>query len=74
MTMATKQQVARLANKIGCEFRVDGPFVDLIAPEGKHLDGERHIIYAEAGLWQTKAEIYEELVEHMATMTECDCA
>lgn len=72
--MATKQKVAALAKKTRCEFRVEGRFVDLIAPEGKHLDYERHIMCFEAGDWQTKSEIYDDLIDAMDSMRDCDCA
>jgi hypothetical protein len=61
--MATKAQVQRKADKTGCEFRVDGPFIDLYPPAGYRL-GEYETVLRESDPgYLTKADIYDELLD-----------
>jgi hypothetical protein len=63
--MATKTEVQRKAIKTGCEFEVDGNFIDLYPPAGYRL-GEYSSVLREASIgYLTKADIYDELLDLM---------
>ena len=64
--MATKTQVERKAAKTGCEFRVDGNFIDLYPPAGFAFEGEYEMLGREADPgYITKSDIYDELLDAM---------
>lgn len=64
--MATKTQVERKAAKTGCEFRVDGNFIDLYPPTGFTFEGEYSMLGRECDPgYVSKADIYDELLDAM---------
>ena len=65
ISMATKTQVQRKADKTGCEFRVDGNFIDLNPPQGYVLGEYRTVLRESAPGYLTKSEIYDELLDLM---------
>ena len=69
--MATKQQAQSKAQRLGCVLLVDGPLVTLYPPIGKRL-GEHHIIAREAGWGETKADIYDEMIDALDDLEPCE--
>ncbi len=69
--MATKQQVQRKAQQAGCDLLIEGALVTLYPPLGKRF-GEHHIIARESGWGETKTEIYEELIDALKELRDCD--
>jgi hypothetical protein len=63
--MATKTEVQRKADKTGCEFKVDGPFIDLNPPAGYRLGEYQTVLRESVPGWLTKADIYDELLDLM---------
>ena len=63
--MATKTEVQRKADKTGCEFKVDGPFIDLNPPAGSRLGEYQTELRESVPGWLTKADIYDELLDLM---------
>ena len=63
--MANKSEVQRKAMRTGCEFKVEGNYVDLYPPHGYRL-GEYSTVLREASShYLTKADIYDELLDLM---------
>jgi hypothetical protein len=69
--MATKQQAQRKAERLGCVLEIDGSLVTLYPPIGKRL-GELHIIARESGWGETKADIYDELIDALDELRDCN--
>ena len=65
MCMATKTQVERKAAKTGCEFRVDGNFIDLYPPAGFKLGEYESVLRESLTGYDSKADIYDELLDLM---------
>jgi len=69
--MATKTQVARKAATKECELVVEGQLVTLYPPPSYRL-GEYHVVGREAGWSASKSDIYDELLDLLDDLTECD--
>jgi hypothetical protein len=63
--MASKTQVQRKADKTGCEFRVDGNFIDLYPPAGFKLGEYESVLRESLPGYDSKADIYDELLDLM---------
>ena len=61
--MASKSEVARKAKAAGCEFKVEGQYVDLYPPAGFMLGEYRTVLREASPGYLTKAEIYDELLD-----------
>ena len=70
--MATKQQVQRKAERLGCEFKVQGNLIDLFPPAGFTF-GEYRMVCREADPgYLSKGEIYDELLDQMDDLRACE--
>ena len=63
--MATKTEVQRKADKTGCEFTVDGTFIDLYPPAGFKLGEYESVLRESLTGYLSKADIYDELLDLM---------
>ena len=63
--MASKTEVQRKADKTGCEFRVDGNFIDLYPPAGFKLGEYETVLRESVPGWMGKSDIYDELLDLM---------
>jgi hypothetical protein len=68
----TKEKVARIAKKLGCELVIERNYIELVAPKGKVIsDDVMHYSGFEVGLY-TKKQIWERLDYELSLIRDCE--